>query len=283
MPDTQKRASASHLQELKNRLSARDWNILQFISRHHFATTIHIRRAFFTDHATPTAAARATVRTLDRLLGLRLINRLERRVGGIKHGSASFIWHLDAAGARILRADADDLRHRHHTPSIQFLDHTLAIVDAHLTLLEASNDHGFQVSAIEVETEAWRQHLGAAGQTEILKPDLFVTVSTEQFDDHWYVEIDRGTESIPVLLAKCRAYDAYRRSGRAQAERGVFPRVLWVLPTERRVERLQAALRANKDLPTHVFVATNHDSLADVIVAALADELPQTDRQGALS
>lgn len=255
---------SSQLSELRKRLSTRDWQILRFLSRHRYATTGHLRRTFFREHASQAAATRACIRVLDRLLELRLLTRLDRRVGGHGHGSAAFVWHLDAVGDRLTRTSTAS-RRRFEDPSLVFLDHTLAITEATVTLMEAEHTGLIRIARLEIETESWRPYLAASGGATVLKPDLALTTSTSDYDDHWYIEIDRGTESIPVLIRKCQAYEAYRRTGRAQAEHRVFPRVLWVLPTQRRVARLRAAIAADRTLPDRLFATATPEYLLETI------------------
>lgn len=253
------RVSDSQLRAVADGLSTRDWQILRFLVSHRFATTTQVREAFFSGHATQLASARACIRVLDRHLRDRLVGRLERRVGGVKHGSSSFIWHLDVAGNRLTHTGPG--RRRLTVPSPDFLDHTLAVVDAHLVILDLARTSKVIVERVEIETEAWRPFTTAYNTASVLKPDLYAHLSTADYDDHWYIEIDRGTESLPVLLAKCRTYAAYRATGRAQAEHGVFPRALWVLPTKRRVAALTAAIRADPGLDERLFLAITADHL----------------------
>lgn len=259
-----RRISASELTRLRSVLSDRDWNVLRFLAQFRYASTAQIRRRYFVDHSSQDAATRATLRVLDRLLEHRLITRLERRVGGHPHGSAAYIWHLDAAGERLTRSK-DAPRRRYADPAWPFLEHTLQITETALQLYELATSDNLEISRLEVEPDSWRSFLTPQGDTAILKPDLFATVSTPDYDDHWYIEIDRGTETQPVLLTKCRTYAAYRRTGRAQAEHSVFPRVLWVLPTQRRASRLQAAITAAPDLPERIFTCITPAQFAATI------------------
>jgi hypothetical protein len=248
------------LQRLSTRLSDRDWAILQLLDQHRFATTSQLRRMFFRDHASQSAATRACVRVLDRLLTQRLVTRLERRIGGVRHGSASFVWCLDVVGDRLTRAE-DGVRRRVREPSFPFLLHTLAVTEVHVQLQEAASTGAFRLTTVRIETEAWRSYVTPQGAPSILKPDLMVTLSTNTYDDHWYLEIDLGSESLPVLLRKCAAYADYRQTGHAQAEHGVFPRVLWLLPTPARVGRLHAAIAADPRLPDRLFTCITAEDL----------------------
>lgn len=261
---TSPRISRHHLQRLATQLSERDWTIVRFLHQHRFATTSQLRRGFFREHASQTAATRACVRVLDRLLTQRILTRLERRVGGVRHGSASFVWCLDVIGDRLTRS-TNASRRRVQEPSFAFLTHTLAVTDIHVRLAEAASDGAFRLTKVQIETEAWRPYVAPGGAQRILKPDLMVTVSTDTYDDHWYLEVDLGTESLPVLLRKCSAYDEYRRTGRPQTEHGVFPRVLWMLPTPGRVERLSAAIAADPRLPDRLFTCITTDDLLPTI------------------
>lgn len=257
--------SKSKLQELAAHLSDRDHHILRFLEEYRYATSTHIRRMLFTDHATETAAIRACIRVLDRLLGHRLVARLDRRVGGTRRGSAGYVWYLDCVGERLTRP-AGSGRRRFDDPSTSFLDHTLEVTETAVQLHEIGRQDGITLTRLDVEPASWRSYLNVSAATSILKPDLFATLSTAEFDDHWYIEVDRGTESVPVLLAKCRAYVAYRRTGAAQAEHGVFPRVLWVVPTQRRVARLEAAIHGEPDLPDRLFrTITPHQLTATLL------------------
>lgn len=262
---TNRRISQSELARVAARLSDRDRAILGFLSRHRYATTHQIRRRYFEDHATQSAATRATVRVLGRLFADRLITRLDRQVGGRSRGSAAFIWHLDGAGERLTR-EPDGPRRRYIDPALPYLDHSLQITETVVSLHEHTGPNGVHLTAVEVEVEAWRSFVASSGTVKILKPDLYVRLSTDDYDDHWYLEIDRDTESLPVLLAKSRLYAAYRTTGRAQAEHGVFPRVLWVVPTTRRAARLSAALAAISDQFQRLFVAITPDNLIPALI-----------------
>lgn len=258
------RISRNELQLIATQLSDRDWSILHFLRSHRFATTTQLRRRFFARHASQSAATRACVRVLGRLFAKRIVTRLERRIGGVRHGSASFIWCLETVGDRLTRAKGDS-RRRVAEPALPFLNHTLAVTEVHVQLYEAEMQDHFRLKEVQVETEAWRNFVSSAGAKSILKPDLKITIGTIGFEDHWYLEVDRGTESLPVLLRKSMAYEHYRRTGRAQGEHGVFPRVLWLLPDTRRVERLRAAIDADPHLPSKMFICATNDAMIDTL------------------
>jgi hypothetical protein len=268
----------SRLVVLRTELSVRDEQILTFLNRHRYATTTHLRDVFFADHATVTAGTRACIRVLHRLLHNRLIARLERRVGGTARGSAATIWYLDAAGERLTRPEGAR-RRRFASVSTPFLAHTLAVTDTHVALIQRARTVAFQIERVDLEPDTWRPFLTRAGTAGILKPDLYVHLATPDYDDHWYLEVDLGTESVPVLLAKSRIYSAYKATGRAQTEYGVFPRVLWVLPTTARAARLRAAIRAAADLDDRLFVCTTFDAFLAAIEDPDASSEPTQNNQ----
>jgi hypothetical protein len=132
-------------------------------------------------------------------------------------------------------------------------------------LNEAASFGAFRRTAIQVETGARRSFVTPQGAPGILKPDLMVTISSADYDDHWYMEIDLGTESLPVLLRECRMYEEYRPTGRAQAEHEVFPRRPLVLPDTARVARLQDALADDPRLPGRLFACIITEDLIDTL------------------
>ena len=54
-------------------------------------------------------------------------------------------------------------------------------------------------------------------------------------------------------------------SGREQAERGLFPLVLWIVPDDRRANKFDAALQAAHNLDRALFRITTAEKLLDVI------------------
>ena len=72
------RISASRLRHLRGELSDRDRDILQFLARHRYATTVHLRRVYFTDHATLTAEL---PNTSDEMIRLTLVGYGAKRIG----------------------------------------------------------------------------------------------------------------------------------------------------------------------------------------------------------
>jgi len=75
-------------------------------------------------------------------------------------------------------------------------------------------------------------------------------------EHRWFIEVDQGNESLPVVIGKCRAYDAYYQSGREQAAHGVFPRVCWVVPDESRADRISNKIRRSQRLLDQMFEVT---------------------------
>ncbi len=97
----------------------------------------------------------------------------------------------------------------------------------------------------------------------MLRPDLFVVLGVGEYELRWFVEIDRGSEHLPALQRKCRLYNSYYRSGGEQRRHQVFPRVLWVVPDERRAERIRTKIAADRRLTSDIFrVASDEQALA---------------------
>ena len=259
--ERQRRVSRRQLDQLARDLSERDRAILSSLADYGLLQTGHLQRLHFRDHASEVAAARICRRVLKRLSDARLIEPIERRIGGIRAGSAGTVWRLGPAGDRLLRAgDPEARRARRREPSLRFLEHRLLVADVAVELTTLAIAAVIDLLQLHPEPRSWRTYGGLHGAREVLKPDLFAVTAVGDYEDHWFIEVDRGTESLPTLLKQCRQYETYRRTGREQDDSGVFPRVLWLVPDGRRCGRLEAALQYERDLNHRLFrVAVYHE------------------------
>lgn len=261
-----RRVSRRQLERIDRDLSRRERAVLGSLADFHFMTTAQLRHLHFVDHATNEAAARICRRVLHRLAVLRVIEPLERRIGGIRAGSASFVWRVGTVGDRLLSQNGDgDRRRRRKEPSLRHLNHCLAVADCAVALESLARGREVELLLRETEPACWRPYLGDGGNRETLKPDLFAATAAGAYEDRWFIEVDCGTESLPTLLSKCAQYERYRRTGREQTNHGIFPAVVWVLPTEARLLKLAAALHASRSLDEALFRLTTPADFAPLI------------------
>jgi len=256
------------VERLASNLSTRDRDVLESVRLHRFLTTRHVEALHFSDHATALGGARTTRRVLRRLAALGVLTHLERRIGGVRAGSAGFVWTVGPVGVRIGQTDAPR-RWRRYEPSLRLLAHYLAIADVHVSLVEATRQKGLELLELELEPQSWRRFLGRGGEQRLLRPDLSVVTSTGEYEDHWFLEVDLGTEHPPTVIEKCRLYLDYAASGQEQTSCNVFPRVIWIVQNDARRERLVAAFRQAQLDPTP-FRLVGSGELVDVLIGGAA-------------
>jgi hypothetical protein len=205
------------------------------------------------EHENEQAAIRARQRVLTRLCRDRLLIALERRIGGLRAGSAGLVLALGPVGQRVL-AQAGT-RRRAYEPTWRFVDHTLAIAQLVVDVRVAARAGSLDAIRCEAEPTCWRSFARLGGRF-VLRPDAFLALGVGEFELRWFIEVDRASESLPTVLKKCRLYADYYQSGTEQAAHGVFPRVCWVVPDETRAERVRTAIRRDGSLPDALFVVT---------------------------
>jgi hypothetical protein len=260
------RIGSRELGRLERSLSGRDRQILLAIEVHRFLTARQIEHLLFTGHASHVTATRICRRVLQRLTEARVLVRLERRVGGARAGSASYVYAVGPAGDRILSGGSRRRWVREPTPI--FLAHTLAVAGARISLTEAHQEGTITLVAVEVEPACWRRYTGPGGSRETIRPDLYVVTEADEFEHLWFLEIDLDTESLTSLGRKCRNWSAYYHSGREQARNGAFPRVVWVAPSVARAARIERTIASTARLATALFQVTTSDRLVELIAGA---------------
>lgn len=236
------RLGAAGLRRLERQLSDREQAVVRSIAKWRLLSTRQLEVLHFlgsADGPSPLSAARTARRTLERLTRTRLVIRLDRRVGGVRAGSSSYVYALGPVGHRLLQEDRP--RPRFREPSLTFLDHTLAVADVVVGLHQAERQGAAQLLQLEGEPGCWRAFGAVLGQ-QSLRPDLFVRLALVEDELAWFVEVDRGSEHVPAIIRKARSYQAYFQTGQEQAGLGYFPRVLWIVPDERRASRISRAL-----------------------------------------
>lgn len=262
-----RRISRQQLEEISEDLSERDWQIITAIQRYRYLLTGQLQRLHFTDAATPSAALRAASRNLKKLRELGLIDHLARRIGGVRAGSGSLIWHLTYAGERLiyLRTQTFTPTKRFFEPSPYFLSHTLAVAEIAISLTELCREpRGPKLTAIQPEPECWRTY-SEYGTVLALKPDLFAITVSGQYEDRWFMEVDLDTESPAKIIGKCEKYHKYYRTGLEQQEAEVFPLTVWIVPTVERKQKLMTHIRAAFDKQPKLFAVITKDELKHLI------------------
>lgn len=234
--------------------SNRDFLILCDLEEFRLLSTRQIQRLRFEQHISISSATRTTVRVLGRLEAHELIVRLKRRVGGAVRGSAANVWQLSSTGERVLRRlRGEPGRRRYIEPSPNFAAHTLAVADFAIDVYELARRASLDVLELETEPDCWRPFTGASGSREWLKPDLFAVVADAESESHSFIETDLASEHVPKILRKCDAYMRYYRAGVEQVGRGLFPAVVWVVPSEERATQLRSAIRGHPGLLPDLF------------------------------
>ena len=104
-----RRITTAHLAALADQLSDRDKAILADLERTRVLTGAQLQRLHF-DPINHNSRARDRRRVLQRLTELDLVATLNRRIGGIRAGSAGHIYTLTPAGRKRLRVEAANWR-----------------------------------------------------------------------------------------------------------------------------------------------------------------------------
>lgn len=256
MRATAPRRGRRQLERLTRELSARDLAIVATVAKLKLVSTGQLERLHFADASggSRLSAARRARRTLERLVGQRLLVRVARRIGGIRAGSASFVYAIAPAGQRVVNDPRP--RQRFREPSVTFLAHTLAVSELYVRLRELQ---GITLEVLQAEPGCWRTFGGVGGQVT-LKPDLFVQLVSQAYEYRWFIEVDLGSEHQPALIRKCQTYESYYQTGVEQAGAGLFPRVVWVVPDEQRAQEIERAIRRSGRLTPELFLVVTTDA-----------------------
>ena len=264
------RLGKGQLIELIDRLSERDFEILLTLRQSKYLLTGQVQRLHVPVTATYATAMQNAVNNMRKLRKLGLIKTFDRRIGGVRAGSSSFVWCLTEAGQRLLDlkdgVESSGRSHRYLEPAYAHLKHTLAIAECYVQLVEISRKYkGILLSDVEWEPDCWRpyQHDGHAMQ---LKPDLAVVTRNAGYIDRWFIEIDMNTEAVPVIIEKCKRYHQYLNTGIEQRQnKGVFPIPVWIVVDDDRKKKIISAIKETFKKAPNMFVVIKAEEFESLI------------------
>lgn len=237
-------------------LGDRERAVLGSVGRLRFMSGDQVARLHFAE-GTPVGRQRRAQGALRRLTDDGYLHRLPRRVGGSGSGSARFVYQLGYRGQKMVWPDRPA-----RTPDETgwlFVEHCLAIGAVVVELHEAERSGQCQELHLQLEPAVWRHYVGSSGRVLVLKPDLGVHLAVGSGRLVWLVEVDRATEGLKRIRTKASQFLDYWRSGREQERLGVFPRVLWSVPDERRVDAIGRTLGSLPDPASEMFVVATAD------------------------
>jgi hypothetical protein len=141
------RLTAARLRQLAAELPNRYTLPLLHLSRARVLSGGQLDRLLRQPDTAPKAASRARQRAMTHLIGLGLVARLDRRIGGVRAGSAGYVHVLTPAGyklAAILTGQQlpGPVR-RFRAPGPRFVAHALDIAEIYVQLTESSHARGF--------------------------------------------------------------------------------------------------------------------------------------------
>jgi hypothetical protein len=246
-------------------MSDLDWQLLAFVHDGRFASGAQLIRAFWNTDNAQSTPARAGRRALKRLTDWRVLNTLPRSISGMR-GSAGLIYYTGRAGVRLLAARGVH-GPRVEIPGTLHLAHTLATTELALRLREADQAGELELIETQQEPVCWRNYTATLGARKLLKPDLFIRLGAGQQEDRWMVEVDLGSESGRTIARKTTLYAQHYRSNAEQHEHGVYPRVLWVVPDERRAEQIHSVLDRTPEQVRRLFTVRAFDEATGFLAA----------------
>jgi hypothetical protein len=231
-------------------LGARELGVLRDLDRVRALTGRQLERLHFASLATSNARGSARRRTMQRLVEVQLVTTLSRRIGGERAGSAGLVYVLDSRGRAYLHTADGQRQRRPWSVGWLFLQHTLDVAEIYVRLREREREGQLKLGHFVAEPASWHQTNGWT-----VKPDAWLVYETKQWEQHRWLEVDRGTESLPTLERKLRSYAAFGAAG-LPGPLGVVPRVLVTLPSDARLASVQQLIAALPEPADRMLEAT---------------------------
>ena len=253
-----------------------DTQILYFLSQARYATTNQLARLFFVDSARFETAIRRANFALQSLKKDGLVSHLKRRVGGARRGSASYVWQITFQGLKFLKNQDETvvLRYKNkYEPTQHHVEHTLAITEIFVETLETvRNSEKLSLEIFSFEPNSWRSYQKLSGIGRTLKPDAYLELVNHDYEDYYFLEIDRSTESLARIVNTCKKYIEYYRSGIEQRQKEVFPYVLWVVPDDKRKLAVSKAIQKELYNFWELFTVITLEEYPDYIKGEILNE-----------
>ena len=255
------------------RLTKRDYEVLSLLNGCRYATTRQLVELYFRENKPKTATRRANLLT-KKLTNLGLIHHLERRIGGVRAGSGSYIWHITHKGIKVLREIEPNVKLKlknHYEPTQHHLKHQLFVTQLFVELTALHLDQKIFLEDFSFEPKCWRSFTTLFSHFT-LKPDVFAKLTVGDFEDAYFFEVDNTTEHLGRVIAKCKQYVAYFNTGIEQRENEVFPLVVWAVPDEKRKLAILNRIKDDLDAYWELFEVVTLEEFSDFIQGGRDDE-----------
>jgi hypothetical protein len=215
------------------------------------------------------SSARSLRRMLARLTDNGVLARYERRIGGVRAGSAGHVYCLGPHGQTLVCfwAGRGLVRGRSHPePSAHHMKHRLTVTGVYVALKEAEQGGQTELLGFDFEPDCWRRYSDPFGGESTLKPDAFASIASPAYEDRYFIEVDLGTEGRATLLRKLRAYIDYFHSGIEQDRHEVFPRVIFIVNSEdRKAVLVDAAAELDADYWALFTITTGENAIGTML------------------
>ncbi|MBO4127025.1 replication-relaxation family protein [Streptococcus suis] len=247
-------------------LTKQDYELLDLLNRCRYATTKQVVQLYFRANQPKTATRKANFLT-KKLADRGLIAHLERRIGGVRAGSGSYIWYITHKGIKELREVEPTIKLRlknRYEPTQNHLKHQLFVTQIFVELKKLEADKKILLENFSFEPKCWRS-FATLFSYFTLKPDAFARLTIGNFEDAYFFEADNATEHLGRIIAKCKQYIAYYNTGIEQRENEMFPLVVWLVPDEKRKLAMESRIREDLDAYWELFSVITLDEFSDFI------------------
>lgn len=265
------RLTSIRLRRLAEELPARYTAVLPHLERARVLTGNQLDRLLAEAEVDSHTTARVRRRIMNRLCDLGLADTLERRIGGVRAGSAGHIYTLTSAGHKLLaliNGAQPPQRARHsHNPGTLFLAHALAISEIYASLIRASRAGGFRVAVFVTEPHSWWPQ----GDGTFLRPDAYTLLATTGYSDAWWIEVDLATETLPRLRRKLHTYLDFAHRGGIGPD-SVLPHVLLTAPNRQRHAAIEALITGLPPPSEQLFYTVPHEGAVHHLTDTLTEQ-----------
>jgi hypothetical protein len=270
---TTRQLGPAHAEWVAERLTDRDWRIVEGVNTLRLLRGQQIERLFFSDLAAGRSRVASRSRAMQRLVAWRVLVPLPRRIGGAGRGSTALAYALDSCGQRLIRErllEAGQLPRvrRPGPPTERTVRHILAVSEAFVSLTEAAREHGFTVKQFAAEPASWWPN----GQNGYIKPDAYTVLTNGRVSDHWWCELDLATESLPAVKRQLTTYVDFWNGGQlGPGNRDMVPRVVVATTTPERQRAISKLATSLPSAPSEFFLIVQIHELANALYQVLLE------------